>query len=128
MPSTRLETRTGWIGDRHSEVIAAVHRAIVEGILIPQTDRHIRIFEYPEHAFAVAPHNGPNCTLVEITMFAGRSLEAKRRLYAAMARELEPLGLPRSDLTIIIKDVPREDWAFGGMSAADMELNFRIDV
>lgn len=128
MPSTRLETRLGWIGDRHAEVIEAVHKAIVEGILIPQSDRHIRIMEYPHHAFAAAPHNGPNYTVVEITLFAGRSDDAKRRLYSAVAKSLEPFGVPAGDVTVILKEVPRENWGFAGVSALDFQLNFKIEV
>jgi hypothetical protein len=30
MPSTRLETRAGWIAGRHAGIIAAVRRALVE--------------------------------------------------------------------------------------------------
>lgn len=128
MPSTRLETRYGWIGDRHAEVIAAVHGAIVEGILIPEKDRHVRILEYPDYAFAAAPHNGPNYTLVEVTMFSGRSDDAKRRLYSAIARALEPFGVPPADVTVIVKDVPRGNWGFGGRSAMDLDLKFKIEV
>lgn len=128
MPSTRIETRAGWIGDRHDVLIAAVQRALVEGIRIPEGDRFVRILEYPAHAFAAAPGRGDNFTIVEISMFAGRSLEAKRRLYAALAREFAVFGVPASDLKVIVHDVPRENWGLRGQSAADIELGFKVEV
>lgn len=82
MPSTRIETRAGWIGDRHEALIAAVQRALVDGIRIPEQDRDIRIIEYPAHGFTPPPGRGDSYTVVEIAMFTGRSIEAKRRLYA----------------------------------------------
>lgn len=128
MPSTRIETRAGWIGERHAELIAAVHRAIVEGILIPESDRHVRILEYPPEAFAAARHNGPNYTIVEISMFSGRTPDAKRRLYQALVREFAAFGVGPTDLTINLHDVPRENWGIRGQSAADIDLGFKVEV
>jgi phenylpyruvate tautomerase PptA (4-oxalocrotonate tautomerase family) len=128
MPSTRIETRVGWIGDRHEALIAAVQRAIVEGIRIPERDRFIRILEYPAHAFAAAPGRGPNYTIVEISMFAGRSPDAKRRLYSALAREFAAFGVEPPDLKVIVHDVPRENWGVRGQSAAEIELDFKVEV
>lgn len=128
MPSTRIETRAGWIGDRHEALIAAVQRALVDGIRIPEQDRDIRIIEYPAHGFAPPPGRGASYTVVEVAMFTGRSIEAKRRLYAALTRELATFGVAASDLKVIVHDVPRENWGLGGKSAVDIELGFKVDV
>ncbi|MDC9826126.1 tautomerase family protein [Devosia sp. ZB163] len=128
MPSTRIETRAGWIGDRHEALIAAVQRAIVEGIRIPEGDRDIRVLEYPPHAFAPPPGRGANYTVVEISMFSGRSHDAKRRLYGALARELAAFGVDIADLKVVIHDTPRENWGLRGQSAADIELSFKVEV
>lgn len=127
MPSTRIETTAGWIADP-AALIAAVQDAIVEGIRIPPGDRDIRLLEYPAHSFA-APHGkGPRYTVVELSMFTGRSLDAKRRLYAAVATAFERFGLPASDLKVIVHDVPRENWGLGGKAATDVEIGFKVEV
>ncbi|OEO28577.1 4-oxalocrotonate tautomerase [Devosia insulae DS-56] len=128
MPSTRLETRAGWIGDRHEQLIAAVQRALVEGIRIPEQDRDIRILEYPAHAFAPPNGKGANYTIVEISLFTGRSVDAKRRLYAALVNELGAYGITPSDLKVVLHDVPRENWGLGGKAAVDIELGFKVEV
>lgn len=128
MPSTRIETSAGWINGRHAEVIEAIQRALVEGIRIPPEDRHIRIFEYPAGAMAVPEDRGPRATLIEISMFAGRSGEAKRRLYAALQREMAAFGLGPRDLKVVIHDEPRENWSVGGVALSDVEPTFKIDV
>jgi len=112
MPSTRLETRTGWIGDRHEALVAAVQRALVVGIRIPEQDRDIRIMEYPAHAFAPPASKGERYTVVEISLFTGRSVDAKRRLYAALVGELAAFGIAATDLKVILHDVPRENWGW----------------
>jgi phenylpyruvate tautomerase PptA (4-oxalocrotonate tautomerase family) len=128
MPSTRLETRAGWIGSRHAEIIAAIQRALIEGIRIPENDRCVRIFEYPDHAFAPPPGRGPAYSVLEISMFAGRSIEAKARLYAALQRELAAFGLAEGDLKIIVHDVPVENWGLRGKPAELHTLGFKVDV
>lgn len=128
MPSTRLETRAGWIGTRHAALIAAIQRALIEGIRIPEADRDIRILEYPDHAFAPPPERGPAYSVLEISMFSGRSIEAKARLYAALQRELAAFGLAEGDLKIIIHDVPVENWGLRGKPADPARLGFKIEI
>jgi phenylpyruvate tautomerase PptA (4-oxalocrotonate tautomerase family) len=128
MPSTRIETRAGWIEGRHAEIIAAVQRALVEGIRIPAADLHIRILEYPAESMAVPDDRGRRATLIEISMFAGRSLEAKRRLYAELQREMAAFGLGPRDLKVLIHDEPRENWSVGGVALSDVDPGFRIEV
>jgi phenylpyruvate tautomerase PptA (4-oxalocrotonate tautomerase family) len=128
VPSTRIETSAGWINGRHAEVIAAVQRALVEGIRIPPEDRHVRILEYPPGAMAVPEDRGPRSTFIEISMFAGRSVEAKRRLYAALQREMAAFGLGPRDLKVLVHDEPRENWSVGGVALSDVEIGFKIDV
>jgi phenylpyruvate tautomerase PptA (4-oxalocrotonate tautomerase family) len=128
MPSTRLETAAGWINGRYAQVIAAVQRALVEGLRIPEADRDIRILEYPPQAFAPLPHTGPQACIMEISMIAGRSLDAKRRLYAALVRELGAFGLAEHDVKVVIHEPPLENWGIRGKPLADTGVSFKIDV
>ena len=128
MPSTRIETRTGWIASPE-QVIAAVHAALVEALKIPEDDRTLRLVEHAPSHFPPPPGRGERFTLVEITLFSGRSMDAKRALYRALARNLEAVGLPASDLTITLIEVPPQDWGIrGGRPASEVDLGFKVDV
>lgn len=128
MPSTRFETTAGWIDGRHAEIAAAIQRALVEGIRIPDTDRCIRILECPDGTFFAPPDQGPRYSVLEICMFAGRSVEAKARLYAALQREMGAFGLAEGELKIVVHDVPFENWGLGGKPADPATLTFKVDV
>ena len=128
MPSTRMETAVGWIDGRHTELAAAIQRALVEGIRIPPDDRDIRILEYPAGAFFPPPDRSPRYSVIEIAMFAGRSREAKARLYAALQSELAAFGLVDGDLKVIVHDIPVENWGLRGQPADPASLPFKIDV
>jgi phenylpyruvate tautomerase PptA (4-oxalocrotonate tautomerase family) len=128
MPSTRIETRRGWLGARRRDFIEAVQGALVAGILIPDTDRCVRLVEYDDDAFIVPSHVGPHYSVVEISLFTGRSIEAKRRLYAALVEAVEPFGLAPHDLKVILHEVPRENWGLRGKLGSDIDLGFQVDV
>ena len=128
MPSTRIETRAGWLGDRRRDFIEAVQAALVTGLIIPEQDRCVRLLEFEEGAIITPPHAGPHYTVVEISLFSGRSLEAKRRLYAAMVANLASFGLAPQDIKVILHEVPQENWGLRGLPASEIELGFKVDV
>ena len=128
MPATRIETQAGWLGDRQADLLEAVQRALVEGIRIPAGDRCIRLHELPPQAMLVPPGRGENYTVIEISMFKGRSLEAKRRLYAALVRELSGFGVEPRDVKVLLHEPERENWSVGGVALSDVELSFKVEV
>lgn len=128
MPSTRIETRAGWLGDRRPAFIEAVQAALVAGLLIPEADRSVRLLEFDDDCIITPPQAGPSYTVIEISLFSGRSLEAKRRLYAAMAANLAPFGLAPHDIKVILHEVPQENWGLRGLPASEIDLGFKVDV
>jgi phenylpyruvate tautomerase PptA (4-oxalocrotonate tautomerase family) len=96
---------------------------------LPEWDRTLRLFEHESSHFAVPPGRGPRYTLVEVTMFAGRSMEAERTLYKAIVRNLGKLGVPADDIKITLIEVPPENWGIrGGRPASEVDLGFEIKV
>ena len=128
MPNTTIETRAGWITDAPA-VIEAVQAALREALRLPEWDRTLRLIEHPASHFAVPPGRGPRYTLVEVTLFSGRSFEAKRALYGAIVRNLGALGVPAADIKIALIEVPPENWGIrGGQPASEVDLGFEIKV
>jgi phenylpyruvate tautomerase PptA (4-oxalocrotonate tautomerase family) len=128
MPNTTIETRAGWIDDAPA-VIDAVQSALCEALRLPEWDRTLRLIEHAPSHFAVPPGRGPRFTLVEVTMFSGRSMEAKRALYQAIVRNLGALGVPSADIKITLIEVPPENWGIrGGQPASEVDLGFEIKV
>ncbi|MEM1794962.1 MAG: tautomerase family protein [Sulfolobales archaeon] len=52
--------------------------------------------------------------LVEVTMWVGVRLEVKKRLAEGITKVFEELGIPREAVTVVIREVPKENWATGG--------------
>jgi phenylpyruvate tautomerase PptA (4-oxalocrotonate tautomerase family) len=128
VPNTLIATRSGWITDAVA-VIEAVQSALREALKIPEADRTLRLIEHPASHFAVPPGRSEKYTLVEVTMFSGRSLGAKRALYQAIVRNLAALGVPPLDIKIALIETPPENWGLrGGLPASELDLGFKIDV
>jgi len=54
--------------------------------------------------------------LVEVTLIEGRSTEVKAALMKALTDAVEAaLGAPRDSIRVIVREVPAENWAVGGV-------------
>ena len=131
MPSSLIEVRRAYSQDEEVAILEAVQDALVAAFRIPPGDRHLRLVVHEPHRFAVPPHlaEPDRATIVSIDCFAGRSSDAKRALYAEIVGRLEPLGIPRDHVTVLVRDLPAESWGIrGGQSASDVDLGFEVNV
>ncbi len=129
MPQTKIEVRKSRPASEVAALIEAVYQAQQEALKVPEGDRQIRYIEHkPEH-FAVGPGKTENYTLVEITLFPGRSLEAKRKLYRSIVRRFGSLGIAAADVFIVLKEPPLDNWGIrGGVPASEVDLGYSLEV
>lgn len=128
MPIAKIEVRKSRTPEEVQAFIEAVYQAQIEALKVPADDRQIRYIEHkPEH-FAIPPNKTDNYTFVEICIFPGRSLQAKRNLYAGIVRRFGELGVAPSDITIALHEPPLDNWGVGGKPASEIDLGFKLDV
>lgn len=129
MPLAKIEVRKNRPAAEVSALIEAVYQAQREALKVPEGDRQIRYIEHkPEH-FAVPPGKTENYTFVEITLFPGRSLDAKRKLYRSIVRRFGELGITPSDIFIVLNEPPLDNWGIrGGLPASEVDLGFNLKV
>ncbi|OYT39389.1 MAG: 4-oxalocrotonate tautomerase [Desulfurococcales archaeon ex4484_58] len=53
--------------------------------------------------------------IVQITMWSGRSVEFKKKLVEKITSVFEELGIPCEAVTIVIYEIPKENWGSGGV-------------
>ena len=131
MPSTVIEVRRSYSPEQEAHIVEAVHAALVEGFRIPEEDRCVRLVTYEPHRFICSPklEQPERYTVVTVTAFTGRSLDAKRNLYRGIVERLAEQGIPPSHVKIILNEVPRENWGLrGGNPAPEVELGFKVEV
>jgi 4-oxalocrotonate tautomerase family enzyme len=61
-----------------------------------------------------------NMPIVRVTMFEGRGREKKRRLVAGITDVVaEVCEVERASVEVIIEEVSRDDWGFGGVLGSE---------
>ncbi|UVO12457.1 tautomerase family protein [Mycobacterium sp. SVM_VP21] len=131
MPTVLIEVRRHYEPAEEVAIIDAVHGALVTAFQIPAKDKNVRLVVHEPHRFAVpAQLSKPECrTLISIDCFSGRSLEAKRLLYAGIVENLAVLGIPADHVMITLHEADRENWGIrGGQAASDVDLGFNVGV
>jgi phenylpyruvate tautomerase PptA (4-oxalocrotonate tautomerase family) len=115
-------------GDRRA-LVEAVNRALVHALRVPDDSHPVRLQEYDADAFLIPEIASERFTLVEATIFSGRSIETKRALYQAVVKNLGALGIAAADVRVVLYEVPRENWGLkGGIPASEIELGFEVEI
>lgn len=130
MPLVRIEMIEGKSAEHKKAIMDGVHRALVDAFAIPEGDRLQRLYELSKDCFDLSENKTPDFVLIELTVFKGRSLDAKRKLFRAITDNLASSpGISPSDVLIVIHELPLEDWGVaGGKPASEVDLRFKIDV
>lgn len=130
MPLVTISIRKGKDSHYKKALLDAVHEALVLSLKVPQDDRFQRLLEFdPEHFECPSRYTG-DIVAVEVKLFEGRSLDAKRTFYKTLVDTLhQRLGLARTDVFIVVQDIPLDNWGIrGGIPASEADLGFKIDV
>lgn len=131
MPSILIEVRKRYTPEQEAALMEAVHAALREAFKILPHDRNVRLVVHEPHRFACPPdREKPEFyTHISIDAFAGRSLDAKRNLYQAIVKNLEPFGIPANHVKILLREIEKENWGIrGGQAGCDVELGFKVEV
>jgi phenylpyruvate tautomerase PptA (4-oxalocrotonate tautomerase family) len=76
----------------------------------------------------IPPRHSDRYTIVTITMFHGRTLDTKRRLYQNLVTELAQLGVPGDDVQVVGHEPPVENWSRAGIPASETDPGFTINI
>ena len=131
MPSVLIEIRRKYSQEREIALIEAVHAALREAFKILPGDKNVRLVVHEPHRFACPPdrEKPEYYTHISIDAIAGRSLDAKRNLYKAIVSNLEPFGISKSHVKILLREITKENWGIrGGQAGCDVDLGFQVEV
>jgi phenylpyruvate tautomerase PptA (4-oxalocrotonate tautomerase family) len=129
MPNVTVEVRRRYTRQEEEGILDAVHAAMMSAIKIPASDRTLRLIVHEPQRFAAPPGKDERYTLVEIDLFSGRSLTAKKALYRAIVANLAAFGIPADHVKILLRESAVENWGIrGGVPASEVDLGFEVDV
>ncbi len=118
MPLVRIDVNQGRSPGELQQLSRAIHDAILAEYAIPERDYFHILTEHPAGQI-VAQDAGlgfertTGLVMIQIFTQAGRSRDAKQRLFAAVAARLADAGVAGADVFIGYAENAAEDWSFG---------------
>jgi hypothetical protein len=129
MPDILVEVRGAWLDGKQMALLEAVRRSVAQALAIPSDELLVRLIEHPSANYVVPDSASGQFVRVEIVLFRGRSLEAKRELYQSIVQNLLGFGIPSEDVKIVLLEVSSENVGFkGGRAACDVDLGYIVNV
>ena len=114
------------IREQLSEVL---HACVVEAFHYPKEKKAHRFIYIEEDSFFYFEGRTNKHTIIEISIFEGRSVEAKKKLHYLLFEKFEKeLGILPMDLEITIFETPRVNWGIRGKSGDELALNYKVEV
>ena len=123
MPLVRIDLPAGKPADYRRAVGEVVYAAMLSTLKVPEDDRFQIIAEHPAGDLVIDPtylgvHRSKDALLIQVTLNDGRTVDAKKAFYRAVADGLhERVGLRREDVCISLVEVRKENWSFGNGEA-----------
>ena len=116
MPLVKIEIIKGKSLEYKKTVLDAVHVALENAIQIENWDRFQRLYEIEDDLFERSKNKTDKFTMIEITMFPGRTKEQKSKLYKEIVKELnQRLCIEPTDIFIVINEPANENWGLAGI-------------
>ena len=130
MPTAKIFALRKVMDPIKMELSDAIHECVSEVLKFPQEKRLQRFFPMEEENF----HYGSvdrteKYTVIEITMFEGRSVETIKTLISTIYEKVpEATGIPRSDIDILVHELPRYAWGLQGSIGDEQSLGYSVSV
>jgi 4-oxalocrotonate tautomerase family enzyme len=107
----------------------AMHGAVVAALDYPVEKRFHRFVALDPGDFVYPTDRGECYTIIEISIFEGRTEDAKRRLVRELFDRIHgEVGISPHSVEITITETPRVNWGIRGRNAADLDLDYTVEV
>jgi phenylpyruvate tautomerase PptA (4-oxalocrotonate tautomerase family) len=130
MPQVKVYGLREQLNPIKAELSVAIHSCMMDALQYPIHKRAHRFFPMDVEDFYYPPEPGrtDRYTIIEISMFEGRSIEAKKQLIRLLFDRLASLGIGGQDLEITIFETPKHNWGFRGLPGDEHILNYQVNV
>ena len=107
----------------------AVNDCVSEALKFPIETRLQRFFPLAPEDFRYSPDRSERYTIIEISMFEGRSVETKKRLVGLLYERVPAAtGIARADIDITIFETPRHAWGLQGHAGDEDRLRYEVEI
>ena len=117
------------LDQRKQPISDVIHHCAMEALQLPAEKRFHRFIALEPDDFIFPDDRSEQYTIIEISIFEGRSVEAKKSLVRLLFERLHTeLGISPQDVEITIFETPRHNWGIRGQPGDELGLNYKVDV
>ena len=114
------------IQTRLSEVI---HSCVMDALAYPADKRFHRFIGLAAEDFIYPDDRSENYLILEISLFEGRSVVAKKQLISLLFNRLHAeFEIMPNDVEITIFETPQHNWGIRGKPGDELMLNYKVEV
>ena len=107
----------------------SIHSAVVMALNYPPEKKFHRFFPMNTEDFIYPQDRSQRYTIIEISLFEGRSVQAKKSLVRQLFRNFQDnLDISPNDLEITLFESPKEHWGIRGVSGDELQLKYQVNV
>jgi phenylpyruvate tautomerase PptA (4-oxalocrotonate tautomerase family) len=107
----------------------AIHSCVVEALQFPANKRAHRFFHLEAEDLYFPASASARYTIIEISMFEGRSVATKKQLIRLLFERLcaQTPRLPH-EIEVTITETPKHNWGFRGSPGDELALGYRVEI
>lgn len=129
MASIKIYGRAALLEAARERISDAIHQSVVEALQFPPEKRFHRFMLLADENFIFPDDRSEKYTVIEISMFEGRSVETKKDLIRLLYQNLkEGADIAGVDVEIIIYETPKYNWGIRGLPGDELELNYKVEL
>jgi phenylpyruvate tautomerase PptA (4-oxalocrotonate tautomerase family) len=129
MAQVKIYGRAGHLSAHRETLSDCVHSCLVDALQLPADKRFQRFVGLADGDLVAPGDRSERYTIIEISMFEGRSVEAKKALIRLLfQRCAERIGIQPDDLEITIFETPRWNWGIRGLPGDELDLGYPVTV
>jgi 4-oxalocrotonate tautomerase family enzyme len=106
-----------------------IHSCVMDAFDYPSEKRFHRFFSMDQEDFLFANERTVAYTIIEISIFEGRSIESKKKLINLLFDQIKnELNISSDDIEITIFETPKHNWGIRGVPGDELTLNYKVNV
>lgn len=111
------------------ELSEVIHSCVVEAFGLPVDKKFHRFFPMNREDFYFPEGRTDRYTVIEISIFEGRTVEAKKQLIRLLFERIQhQLHISPQDVEITIFETPQHNWGIRGLPGDELTLGYQVNI
>ncbi len=128
MAQILIYSRREHLSGRRQAISDVLHGCVTAALGLPVDKRFHRFIALEAEDFIHPADRSERYTIIEISLFEGRSIETKKQLIRAIFERFErELGIARQDVEITLHETPKHNWGIRGLPGDELALAYKVE-